>query len=340
MSNINNINNTQSDNLYNISINNNDKIKNITHKENNYKITINNNVKNDIVNLNKIDNETNNILDNKNNLNNLSKNTEINNLVNIEDVKTKNNIVSKTNNKSKKSRVSNKASNNNSSNYYNKDKSNSNNIISKYQTRKKHIDFAKIGEKLSLTGSNCHYCKSIMTVDNNYTCKYDKNDSETLKLNNFEIEKRNCKKSFCYECLKRYFPKSFLNRFDKTWLCPCCYGDCSCNQCKKSLKKRNSNNIDINNKFIDNKINYYKSNNNNNDLNMFNSFSLINLNNLDSSKYIIDDKNDNAQYQNNRCLIENESFYNIKLIMYNILCKSNIENLSNVSLNYAKLIFI
>jgi hypothetical protein len=41
----------------------------------------------------------------------------------------------------------------------------------KYQTRKKIIDFAKIGEKLSLTGSNCHYCKSVMTVQESNACR-------------------------------------------------------------------------------------------------------------------------------------------------------------------------
>ena len=38
-------------------------------------------------------------------------------------------------------------------------------------TRKKVIDFAKIGEKLSLTGSSCHYCKSIMTVLFSNACR-------------------------------------------------------------------------------------------------------------------------------------------------------------------------
>ncbi len=41
----------------------------------------------------------------------------------------------------------------------------------KYMTRKKVIDFAKIGEKLSLTGSNCHYCKSVMTVQESNACR-------------------------------------------------------------------------------------------------------------------------------------------------------------------------
>jgi hypothetical protein len=40
-----------------------------------------------------------------------------------------------------------------------------------YSTRKKIIDFAKIGEKLSLTGSNCHYCKSIMCVQDSNACR-------------------------------------------------------------------------------------------------------------------------------------------------------------------------
>jgi hypothetical protein len=40
-----------------------------------------------------------------------------------------------------------------------------------YSTRKKIIDFAKIGEKLSLTGSNCHYCKSLMCVQESNACR-------------------------------------------------------------------------------------------------------------------------------------------------------------------------
>jgi len=38
-------------------------------------------------------------------------------------------------------------------------------------TRKKVIDFLKIGEKLSLTGSSCHYCKSTMTVQDSNACR-------------------------------------------------------------------------------------------------------------------------------------------------------------------------
>jgi hypothetical protein len=44
-------------------------------------------------------------------------------------------------------------------------------LSNKYSTRKKIIDFAKIGEKLSLTGSNCHYCKSIMCVQDSNACR-------------------------------------------------------------------------------------------------------------------------------------------------------------------------
>lgn len=45
------------------------------------------------------------------------------------------------------------------------------NNVNKYMTRKKVIDFAKIGEKLSLTGSNCHYCRSVMTVQDSNACR-------------------------------------------------------------------------------------------------------------------------------------------------------------------------
>jgi hypothetical protein len=49
--------------------------------------------------------------------------------------------------------------------------SNEKDNLNKYMTRKKIIDFAKIGEKLSLTGSSCHYCKSIMTVQHSNACR-------------------------------------------------------------------------------------------------------------------------------------------------------------------------
>lgn len=49
--------------------------------------------------------------------------------------------------------------------------SDENKTTNKYMTRKKIIDFAKIGEKLSLTGSNCHYCRNTMTVQEATACR-------------------------------------------------------------------------------------------------------------------------------------------------------------------------
>ncbi len=109
----------------------------------------------------------------------------------------------------------------------------------KYMTRKKIIDFAKIGEKLSLTGSNCHYCKSVMTVQDSNACRSRYNlivDTDKLIF-----KKKSCNKKFCYDCLKENFPKFWESRAKKDWKCPCCLNECNCSQCKKNWIKEKSN---------------------------------------------------------------------------------------------------
>lgn len=98
---------------------------------------------------------------------------------------------------------------------------------SKYQTRKKFIDFAKIGEKLSLTGSNCHYCKSIMTVKESNACRF------VFDLNGKHGKKRSCNKKFCFDCLEKHFLKHWESRLKKDWKCPCCTDECNCVNCRK-----------------------------------------------------------------------------------------------------------
>jgi len=100
-------------------------------------------------------------------------------------------------------------------------------LESKYQTRKKFIDFAKIGEKLSLTGSNCHYCKSIMTVKESNACRF------ISDLNGKYGKKRSCNKKFCFDCLEKHFIKHWESRLNKDWKCPCCTEECNCINCKR-----------------------------------------------------------------------------------------------------------
>lgn len=118
----------------------------------------------------------------------------------------------------------------------------------KYQTRKKYIDFAKIGEKLSLTGSNCHLCKSIMTVGDSNACRFSSSSSKSnnknhntnttnKNTNNKQGKKKTCNKKFCYDCLKKHFPSYYESRFNKDWKCPCCFNECYCGQCKKNIIK-------------------------------------------------------------------------------------------------------
>jgi len=104
-------------------------------------------------------------------------------------------------------------------------------VQSTYQTRKKFIDFAKIGEKLSLTGSNCHFCKSVMTVKDSNACRF------TYYLSGKTAKKKSCNKKFCFDCLEKNFPKHWNNRFNKDWKCPCCSGECFCSYCRKNLLK-------------------------------------------------------------------------------------------------------
>jgi hypothetical protein len=111
-------------------------------------------------------------------------------------------------------------------------------VTSGYQTRKKFIDFAKIGERLSLTGSNCHYCKTIMTVKDSNACRYIpiiKEFKENLagKIS----KKKNCNKKFCFDCLEKHFPLHWNTRLSKDWKCPCCTADCNCSQCRKLILK-------------------------------------------------------------------------------------------------------
>lgn len=108
-------------------------------------------------------------------------------------------------------------------------------------TRKKVIDFAKIGEKLSLTGSNCHLCKSTMTVQASNACRSKILDE--IDNNRTNSKKKTCNKKFCYDCLQKSFPTFWENRNAKDWKCPCCLGECVCIQCKKFWIKQKSANL-------------------------------------------------------------------------------------------------
>lgn len=106
---------------------------------------------------------------------------------------------------------------------------------SKYQTRKKIIDFAKLGEKLSLCGSNCHFCKSVMTVNESNACRTI--ILKPIELSHKSVKRKSCNKKFCFGCLEKNFPKCYTNRFNKEWHCPCCTGECFCPHCKKQNEK-------------------------------------------------------------------------------------------------------
>lgn len=41
----------------------------------------------------------------------------------------------------------------------------------KYETRKKKIDYSKLGDKITLAGNTCHNCKCSLTVQESHSCK-------------------------------------------------------------------------------------------------------------------------------------------------------------------------
>lgn len=122
---------------------------------------------------------------------------------------------------------------------------------SKYSTRKKIIDFAKIGEKLSLTGSNCHYCKTVMTVKESNACRY--------TLSSSKSKRKTCNKKFCFDCLEKNFPVFWETRNNKDWKCPCCCGECICNQCKKNMLKvvTKESDVSFDSSFEEKKASFY-----------------------------------------------------------------------------------
>lgn len=114
--------------------------------------------------------------------------------------------------------------------------------INKYDTRGKKINLSTIGDKFSLTGKQCHYCKNTLTVQNSTSCKsklfipkqrYLKIDSEKINF-----RKKNCSKKFCNKCLSNNFPSFYESIKDNNWKCPCCADQCNCSSCKK-IKSKN-----------------------------------------------------------------------------------------------------
>ena len=78
-----------------------------------------------------------------------------------------------------------------------------------YDTRKKKIDFTRIGEKLSFSRNYCHYCRNLTTVQDSHSCR------------NFEkinTRKRICNKTFCKTCIKNIFPSFLSNLYNNDWI--------------------------------------------------------------------------------------------------------------------------
>ena len=105
-----------------------------------------------------------------------------------------------------------------------------------YDTRKKKIDFTRIGEKLSFSRNYCHSCRNLTTVQDSHSCR------------NFEkinTRKRICNKTFCKTCIKNIFPSFLSNLYNNDWICPCCKGVCNCSSCKKNKNKKNLENSNL-----------------------------------------------------------------------------------------------
>ena len=68
-------------------------------------------------------------------------------------------------------------------------------------TRKKTIDLAKLEQKMALSNSTCHHCRTIINATDENICTTRK------KLNgNKYVE---CTKRYCSDCLQKYYPNSW-----------------------------------------------------------------------------------------------------------------------------------
>lgn len=70
-------------------------------------------------------------------------------------------------------------------------------------TRKKTIDFSKLGQKMTLSNTSCHKCKTMIPVNEENICNGPLPDSTVTskKLPNSKKKLEICSRRFCNDCL-------------------------------------------------------------------------------------------------------------------------------------------
>ncbi len=68
-------------------------------------------------------------------------------------------------------------------------------------TRKKNIDFSKLGQKITLSDSSCHRCKTMIPVNEENLCFGPIPDPNVKKVIGSKKKTEPCSKRFCNECL-------------------------------------------------------------------------------------------------------------------------------------------
>eukprot|EP00347_Sterkiella_histriomuscorum_P023657 403333840 len=116
-------------------------------------------------------------------------------------------------------------------------------------TRKKTIDFSKVGQKITLSDFSCHRCKTMIPVNEENVCNGPIID-DLKKTQNTKKKIEPCQKRFCNECLQKYNKDSW-NSLNKSkinlnqnssadpeiWVCPFCLELCTCSQCNRKRTK-------------------------------------------------------------------------------------------------------
>jgi hypothetical protein len=76
-------------------------------------------------------------------------------------------------------------------------------------TRKKRIEYDKLGQRKTLSNSQCHQCRNMIPLSNEIICK-GKGSEGNRKEKNSKI----CKKRFCSDCLEKFYPESLTEKLE------------------------------------------------------------------------------------------------------------------------------
>jgi hypothetical protein len=81
-------------------------------------------------------------------------------------------------------------------------------------TRNKKIDFAKLGQKKTLSNWSCHKCKTVIQVDEENFCRGGSLEGSAKKASGALSSKKKllepCELRFCSECLERHYRESWI----------------------------------------------------------------------------------------------------------------------------------